>query len=348
MSSVRFPTGKCSISDDWTYKNMPVVYMENDFIKVGILVGRGSDIFEFIYKPAALDFMLRLDKGIRNPNQDFSQQRGTANQFEDYYYGGWQEALPNSPSFNYRGAHLGQHGEVAMIPWKHAIIENTDKRVVLKLWVRPLRVPVFLEKTITLEHDSQGILISERLVNESKTDLDIMWGHHIAFGLPFLDEGARVMTNAKTFKAEAAMPDHRRFQSDQDATWPIVTDINGQTDDASVIPSSTAPAYSDLAYLSGYPRDAKYALWSEKEQIGFGVQWDANIFSHLWYWQERYATQDSPWWGGAYAVGLEPWTSAWTSEPEKAIEQGDWLKIKAEETKNTQLLAGVMTTEPSI
>ncbi len=348
MSRLRFPTGKCRISDDWSYKDMPVVYMENDYIKVGILVGRGSDIFEFIYKPASLDFMLRLNKGIRNPNQDFTQVRGTSNQFEDYYYGGWQEALPNSPGFNYRGASLGQHGEIAMIPWKHAIVENTDQRIALKLWVRPLRVPVYLEKTISMEYDSQGIHISERLVNESRTDLDIMWGHHIAFGLPFLDQGARVLTNAKHFKAELAMPDHRRFKPGKEYNWPNVMDKHNKPDDASQIPAYSASPYSDLAYLSGYPKDAKYALWSEQEQIGFGVEWDARVFSHLWYWQERYATQDSPWWGDAYAVGLEPWTSAWTSEPDQAIKRGEWLNIKAGVALDTQLLAGVVTSEPDI
>ena len=80
---------------------MQVVYMENDFLRIGVLVGRGADIFEFYYKPAALDFMCRLDRDIRNPREEFPQIRDTANQLEDYYYGGWQEALPNSLSHNY-------------------------------------------------------------------------------------------------------------------------------------------------------------------------------------------------------------------------------------------------------
>ena len=124
MEQVTFPTGKCIISDDWTYRGMQVIWLENDFLRIGILAGRGSDIFEFRYKPLDVDYMLRLQKGILNPNADFSQQRGTNNQFEDYYYGGWQEILPNSPAINYRGAHLGQHGEVSLTPWKYAIMEN--------------------------------------------------------------------------------------------------------------------------------------------------------------------------------------------------------------------------------
>ena len=75
---------------------MRVVFMENEFLKIGILAGRGSDIFQFVYKPVGIDLMLRLDKDILNPQEVFSQMRNTKNQFEDYYYGGWQEVLPDS------------------------------------------------------------------------------------------------------------------------------------------------------------------------------------------------------------------------------------------------------------
>lgn len=343
MDKTPFPVNECQISDDWIYKGMPVVYMENDFIRIGILAGRGSDIFEFTYKPRSVDFMLRLNKGIRNPNQDFSQIRDTPNQLEDYYYGGWQEALPNSPTFNYRGASLGQHGEVALVPWKHSIVENSKEKVSVKLWVRPLRIPVYLEKTLSITKGSTTLTIDERLVNESQTDLDIMWGHHIAFGLPFLKEGGKIITNAKDFEAEAEMPDNRRFKPTVPGQWPMVLDKNGIENDASQIPPEKADPYSDLAYLSGFSDKAYYALMNEKEKLGFAVRWDAKVFSHLWYWQERYATQDAPWWGSAYAVGLEPWTAKWTDEPHKAIKNGEWLKLKANEEKLTSLSAEVVT-----
>ncbi len=342
MRDPSFPKNECSISDDWTYKGMPVVYMENDYVRIGILVGRGGDIFEFTYKPRAVDFMLRLKKGIRNPNMDFSQLRDTPNQLEDYYYGGWQEALPNSPTFVYRGASLGQHGEVHLIPWKHSIVENDPEKVALKLWVRPLRVPLYLVKTLTLEKDSSSIRIEERLINESNTHLDTMWGHHIAFGLPFLKAGGYVETNATTFFPEPLMPDTRRFKPAGIQKWPMVKNIGGVAEDAGIIPPEEAEPYSELAYLSGFTGSANYTLWNQKRDLGFNVEWDPTIFSNLWYWQERYATQDAPWWGSAYAVGLELWTSRWTNDPEEAIKKNEWLKMKAGEEISTSLSAGVV------
>ena len=339
ISKPNFPTGRCSISDDWMLKGMQVIWMENDFLRIGILAGRGSDIFEFRYKPKDVDFMLRLQKGILNPNLDFSQQRGTSNQFEDYYYGGWQEILPNSPGFNYRGAALGQHGEISLTPWKYAILENSSEKVAVKLWTRPLRVPILIEKTLSLEADKATLFIDEKLTNEAATHLDIIWGHHIAFGLPFLKDGAKIKTNASRFFAEPQMPDHRRFRPGIECSFPKVLNINGEEEDASVIAPKSAPPYSDLAYLSGFEERAFYTIKNEIKDVGFAVQWDAHVFKHLWYWQERYATHDAPWWGSAYAVALEPWTSRWHADPEKAIANGEWLRLEGGEELTTQLSA---------
>jgi galactose mutarotase-like enzyme len=322
---------------------MKVVFMENEYLRIGVLPGRGSDIFEFFYKPEGLDFMLRLDKDILNPSKEFSQIRSTPNQLEDYYYGGWQEAIPNSPSFNYRGAELGQHGEVMLIPWKHAITENSRKKVSMKLWVRPVRLPLLLEKTLTLQSGSAELIIEERLTNDSRTDLDIMWGHHIAFGLPFLKNGGHVETNASNFFAEPAMPDKRKFRPGIEGAWPEVENFDGEMVDASKIPAENEKPYSDLAYLSGFPEQAAYTLWEQSRSLGFTVKWEAKVFSHLWFWQERYGMQDAPWWGKAYAIGLEPWTSRWTETPEKSIEKGEWLKIEAGESLSTSLSAGIIS-----
>lgn len=342
LPSPPFAKEHCKISDDWTYKGMTTVIMENDFLRIGILAGRGSDIFEFRYKPMDLDFMLRLSKGIRNPQIDFSQMRNTTNQFEDYYYGGWQEILPNSPTFIYRGASLGQHGEISLIPWKYSILENSPERISVKLWTTPLRIPIKIEKTLTMNVDEATLFINEKLINESKTKLDIMWGHHIAFGLPFLKEGAKIETNAKKMISEPAMPDHRRFKPGVETDWPEGLNISGKEDNASRIPSSSDSPYSELTYLYDFGNTGNYSILNSNKNIGFKLSWDSKIFKYLWLWQERYATQDAPWWGNAYAVALEPWTSMWKPNAEKAISEGEWLSLDKDEIINTKLSATVI------
>lgn len=327
----------CTINDKWTYNNMKVVFLENEYLKIGVLADRGSDIFQFLYKPGNLDLMLKLDKDIINPKEVFSQMRDTTNQFEDYYYGGWQEILPNSPAMDYRGASLGQHGEVSLIPWNYSIINNSKEEVSLKLWTRPLRYPVLIEKTLTLRRGSPKLYIDEVLINESDTELQLMWGHHIAFGLPFLSKGATIKTSATTISAEETMPEHRAIFPGKKYTWPSVEGIDGNLLDASKILPSNTGKFSELGYMEDFRGDAYYCISTDK--LNFSLQWDKSVFKTLWYWQERYATQDSPWWGKTYAVALEPWTSKWHQAPSQSTMDNEWLKLKAREEVKTSIVA---------
>ncbi len=325
----------CSINDKWTYNRMKVVYMENEFLKIGILVGRGSDIFQYIYKPLGIDLMLRLDKDIVNPQEIFSQRRDTNNQFEDYYYGGWQEILPNSPPINYRGAKLGQHGEVSLIPWDYSILNQSIDEVSLKVWARPLRYPILIEKTLTLKKDSASLAINETLTNESDTALHMMWGQHIAFGLPFLKDGASIETSATRFIAEEKMPEHRIFKPKITQEWPMVETLNKGKTDASKILNALTGRFSDLAYLNNFKNQAYYRLTTD--QMSFTIKWDKSIFKSLWYWQERYASKDAPWWGKTFAVALEPWTNNWSENPSQIDLEKDWLKLEPRQLLKTSI-----------
>lgn len=324
---------------------MLAVYLENDFLKVGILIDRGSDVFEFQYKPKGLDFLLRLPKGIRNPQTHFSQLRGTRNQFEDYYYGGWQVCLPNSPAFNYRGAELGQHGEVALIPWTMEVLEQTNEKISIRCSVEPLRIPLKVERMFTLLKNEKSLTIVERITNNSATHLDIMWGQHIAFGLPFLEEGVSIHTNAHTMRTEPAMPENHRFKRGETFQWPIAKDKQGQKDNADKVSAKGEAEYSDLCYLEGYQQKAFYAIKNETRNVGFGLTWDGHLFKNVWMWQERNATKDFPWWGTCYTVALEPWTSQWTNEPQKAIDNKEWLRVEAAASIDTVLKASAFEDE---
>jgi hypothetical protein len=157
--------------------------------------------------------------------------------------------------------------------------------------------------------------------------------------LPFLSNGVKIETNAKTLLAEPAMPPKRRFQSGVEMSWPKVKGLNGNDDDASLVKPPGVDNHSELAYLSGYEPNGYYRILDQKSSIGFGLKWDASLFKYLWYWQERYGLDDAPWWGNVYTVALEPWTAKWTDDPEKGIENGDWEKLEAKETLTTIIKA---------
>ena len=80
---------------EYQYKGMSAVLLENEKLRVGVLVGKGTDIFEFNYKPTDTDFVWLAPGGVRNPASYLSTAPDPLATFLDYYPGGWQEIFPN-------------------------------------------------------------------------------------------------------------------------------------------------------------------------------------------------------------------------------------------------------------
>lgn len=174
----------CRISLDYTYKGMQIAYLENDLLRVGLLLEKGASIFDFTYKPCDLDFMWQSPIPMRRPFVITSAL--PEGSFHDYYYGGWQEVLPSAgwASEPYMGTYQGLHGEVAVLPFEAAIAEDTQARVALHTYARLYRSPLVLQRTMSLQEGVAALFIHERLLNESTGKFAIMWGHHPAIGEP--------------------------------------------------------------------------------------------------------------------------------------------------------------------
>lgn len=331
----------CRISDGWKLHGLQAIILENELLRVTVLADKGSDIVEFRYKPLDLDFLFHSPNGVRNPNRG-ALSAPTSGPFLDYFSGGWNEVLPNGgPAVNYKGAELGQHGEISLIPWDYAILEDSPNRVAVKLWVRPLRTPLFLEKTLSLEPGRAVLFVEECLRNEGGEALEVMWGHHIAFGRPFLDEGAVIDTPARKFIVHEAMPGYepRRFQPGVTAEWPEIATPDGASADARNIPAYGESQAQEMAYLTEF--DAGwYAITNPERQVGFGLHFDPNLFRYVWYWQQLGdVAQGFPWWGRTHTAALEPWTSYPTNGLNEAIVNGSALHLEPAQEVHTRLAA---------
>src|SRR4030042_5363648 len=157
----------CRISLDYTYRGMRVAFLENDLIRVGVLLDKGADVFEFTLKPRDLDFIWQSPIEMRKPFIATSALPEGA--FHDYFYGGWQEVLPSAgwASEPYLGRYQGLHGEVSLLPFEASIVEDEPERVSLRTWVRTYRSPLKLERTMTLKRDRGALFIKESILNES-------------------------------------------------------------------------------------------------------------------------------------------------------------------------------------
>ena len=51
---------------EYKHKGVETVFLENEKLRVGVLGGKGTDVFEFNYKPRDMDFVWLTAGGVRN------------------------------------------------------------------------------------------------------------------------------------------------------------------------------------------------------------------------------------------------------------------------------------------
>jgi uncharacterized protein DUF4432 len=328
---------------EYEYRGMRVVFLENEKLRVGVLVDKGTDIIEFNHKRTDTDFVWLAPGGVRKPTAYLSTAPDPLATFLDYYPGGWQEIFPNggAPS-SYLGASFGQHGEVSNLPWDYRIVEDGEEAVAVRFSVRTQKSPFLLQKLLRLRSGEGGIRFEETLANESAVHLRAMWGHHIVFGRPFLEEGClvRLPEGATVVPHEGPIgPDGRRVGGGESYSWPLAADESGSEVDLSVLPARGTP--SEIVYIKDLS-EGWYEIDNPKKNLGFRVEWDVRQMPYLWFWQEFGASRLYPWYGRNYNVGLEPFSSFPTNGIEEAVENGTALSIGPSETRRFSLRADVL------
>lgn len=296
----------CRITET-IYRGLRTVTLENEQIRVSFLADKGSDIFEFLHKSSDTDFMWRSPLGVRNPATFVPTIPRPEGAFLDYYEGGWQECLPTGGDpAEYGGTKFGPHGEVCLIPWEYTILEDNPDRVAVRFRVRTYRTPLLVEKTVALERNSGVLSFAERLTNEGATPVEFMWGHHPAFGPPFLDDSCVIDlpgANVQTVRASETS----RCMPGAGFTWPLAPGWHGEMIDLSHIPTPAARSH-DLAFLTNLT-SGWYAITNTTRQVGFAMVWPIDVFPALWYWQVFGGALAQPWYGRTYNIALEPWTT---------------------------------------
>lgn len=325
----------CKISQ--TGPDLNGLTLENDLLKITVLPDKGADIYEFIYKPKNLDFLWKFDRGLRSPGLGINYAPDSHVAWMDYYEGGWQVLFPSGGGpTHYKGVEIGFHGEVSTLPWRYEVLKETPEEVSLKLTVRTTRTPFKMEKTLTLKDGEARLYIREKLTNESSEEMDYSWGHHPAFGAPFLAEGLKIDVPAAWVETHEQVGPASRLPRKDRFAWPNVT--NGErTIDLSVLPPETETS-ADLSFLGGL-EEGWYGLTNPELGVGFGLAWPEEIFPYLWLWQEFRGSSGWPWYKSNYVMGFEPFTSIDDSGLAGCVERGTARQIGPRESLEVELVA---------
>lgn len=325
----------CRISQ-YVHRSLTHLALENDVLRVTILADKGADIVEFRHKPSDTDFLWKERAGIRVPGMQMSTISSSLGNNLDWYEGGWHECLPGGGPAIVHGAQQGLHGEAALLPWSWAVEEDTPDCIQLLLSCRLIRLPLRVLKRLTIRAGSAKLQIEEKLHNESAVQLQFLWGHHPTFGAPFLEENCRLDVPARTFRSQPGFSAPKMFFAPGTrGAWPMASGEDGREVDLSRVPpqGSCAAGLLCLTVDEGW-----YAITNTRTGVGFGLRWDSVLFPHLYYWHVFNGIPDYPWFGTAYVVGLEPWTS-FPMDHAAATEAGTCLVVPGKGQVDTTLIA---------
>jgi len=321
-----------------TMHGLRAVILENDLIRVMLLLDKGTDIIEFNYKRKDIDFAWRSPSGFACLGQN-RPSWGDSQLLTDTYTGGWFEAFPNvGPACTYLGAEIPFYGELCYLPWDYTIKQDEPDRVEIICRVRTVKMPFVVEKRISLQSGIPTLFIEEEILNVGRERLGYQWGYHPNLGSPFLDESCEIrMTGAET---EVLYSDSGFLKEGELSSWPFASDGKGGSVDISRI-RAFGTGWNEVVKLNDLA-DGKLSVYSSKLQTGLNLEWDHNSFGYNALWHVSNGDTGYPRYGDTYVLGFvlrsdRTWglAAAATAGTCKTLNPGEsagnWLRISVTE-----------------
>jgi hypothetical protein len=299
----------CRVQEVTLGRAVRALRIENDLLATTILLDKGADIYELIYKPKALDVLWKSPWGLKEPGRDPAGHAPNSEEaWLEHYAGGWQELFPNGgDACVYKGVELCFHGEASMIAWDYEVTQDDTKAVEVRLHARLRRSPFSIERWMRVEAGRPVLRLRGKVTNHGGEVMDYMWSHHPAFGAPFLSGACRIDTGAQTLVVDDAYAGtHNPLNLGARSSWPLAPS------GSSLLDLSRVPAAHQrrdiLAYFTDY-ETGWYALTNTELGVGVGLVWPQEVLPYAWFWQEMNASPGFPFYQNCYVMAIEPATS---------------------------------------
>jgi hypothetical protein len=327
----------CRVSTDYTYKGYRLAVLENECLRVSVLLDKGADIIEFQHKPSGTDFLWWTPWGLHEQGKLTPSSALPEGFFGDLYQGTWQEIFPNGGAASrHQKVDYGLHGEASLQPWKARILKDRPAEVCLEVSVETYRSPFRLLRRMTLRSGVSALFLDESVTNLSGQRVDAMWGHHPALGAPFLNPHCRIDLPGAHVVFEDRRNPYQRFAPGTEGVWPKLKGKDGKMVDLSRFPDPRKPS-ADMFYLTRL-KQGWYGITDTKKKVGFGLAWDQRVWPTLWFWQLYGGGRDAPFWGRTYNCALEPF-AGWPGGLANAAANGSALRFGPHQTRRAWLTA---------
>lgn len=287
-----------------------MIEVESGALRVVVDPERGGDIV-FVGRPGGANALFH--ETWETPlaaGRSVSYGSGTLD-WLSHYRGGWQVMFPSAGAeCTVDGLPHPVHGEASSAPAR--VVEASAGHVVLR---SATRLPLRLERRISVAAERPVLLVEERIENESDRPLAYAWGHHPALAVT---AGTRLDLPAGPVHVDDAFDDpDADLAPGASGPWPQAATRDGGTASLDRIPEA---AVERVCYLPDRP-----AGWAAVRDPGtgrgVGLAWDLGAFPHLWLWQQVGGWR-FPFYGRARLMGIEP-VSCWPGDGlARAIERG--------------------------
>ncbi len=308
--------------------------LADDELEATVLPDKGAEIHSLVHRPTGTELLFQAPWGLQPPDAP-PRDGADGHPFLERYAGGWQELFPsaNGPT-EYRGESIPFHGEVATLPWE------CDRRGdALRCAVRCERTPFRLERTMRIEEG--GLVLDETVRNEGEDPAHFVWGHHLVLGPPFIERGCVLEIPARTLETIPEMwEETARLEPGQREPWPTARLRAGGTVDLSEVPGPEAASHDDV-----YVTDLEggwASVTNPRLGLRFRLEFDPAVFGWVIAWQPYGGARAMPL-TGAYALGVEPWTSRLPLG--EAVARGEAIELAPGASFETSLRVGVETED---
>jgi hypothetical protein len=311
----------CRVDEAERIGSFRAVRIANEFISMAVLPERGAEVHSLEYLPKRMDVLWKAPWGVRPWHGN-----DTETLWMDGYAGGWQELFPNGgDACTYKGALLGFHGEASISSWDYRIEHDGPVAAAVEFSTRLARSPFALRRRYIVEVGRPAVRLEEEITNEGGEELHFMWGHHPAYGAPFLNGDCRLIIPAAEYTQHGA----RRAES-----WPGQVRIPGEEE-----------RHFAQSYI-GRLLEGRYVLYNDA--LGFGLRWTwpVEVLPYVHLWQELRGSFGYPWYGRCYVMGVEPFNCMPGVGLNAAIEHGSAPMLKAGESISLSMLVEFIEQPP--
>lgn len=288
---------------EYLLMGLRTVALENEKLRISILVDKGTEIIEFNYKEKDIDFVWRSPLGL-SCLKKMAASAKDAQMLTDWYTGGWFECFPNvGVPCTYKNAMIPQYGELWYLPWEYDVVKDEPEEVILKFYVKTTKTPFRVEKKISLKAHDATLYIREAAKNLGRLELDFQWGFHPNFGPNFIDESCIIDMPGSEVNAYYSSP-RSRFKPGITGLWPYLSGKSGtQVDLRAVLAKGTG---TDECIEVNRLKKGITTITNMKKSIAVEMTWDINALPHNVIWHVTNGDEGYPRYGNTYVLGFLP------------------------------------------